>query len=168
MNNTLAHKLQAISPSIAVSGAIAGLNTEQVLSLFSKLIEPQKIAILQLHYPTVDARNHKSLHAVVAALNSHGMSEAADLADQEVPYIVTADLKKALQVYQEIQNDSVAVGVTLRFGGEKGSAAEALIQAEIHHSDSSSHAGELHSTTSPLAGAFHKNRLQSSGAPEAA
>lgn len=111
---------------------VTGLDLRDMARAYSTQL-PGSGAVLLLSYPNVDARNHKSLDALTAALSGHGMPRVAALLHDETPFVVLDDAAAALRVFHEIERDSLAIGVSLFFKGESGAEAERAIQASVPH-----------------------------------
>ena len=132
--------------NIASNVQVTGLDRYDMAREFSKM-QGGRGAVLVLTYPKVDARNHKSLDALTAALSGHGMPRVAGLLHDEMPFLVIDNAVAAMKVYQEIQRDSLAIGVSLFFKGESGSDAERLIEQSIPHAPdglAAQHASRAH------------------------
>jgi hypothetical protein len=124
MNTASAQGLVSFAPDKVV----ASLSADEVRCALSTAMG-SGVALVHVSYPNVDSRNHKSLESLVSQLSGHGFAETATMVHEEVPYMVFKDLKKALNVYHEIQKDSVAISASLYYAGVTGLQAEAAILA---------------------------------------
>ncbi|WP_322106739.1 hypothetical protein [Paraburkholderia sp. J41] len=137
--NSLISKLDSIIPQLHIEASasedVAGLTAGEMAHLLSKVLQTQGIAIISITYPSVDARNHRSLDSLVHKLLAHGFGDVADLIRGDVPFLLFDDLSKCMRVHHEIQLDSVAISGQLFYAGEHGMAAERAIDALLHRAD---------------------------------
>lgn len=125
-------KMKNIFPD-ATGTNVFGLNAEQIRVGLSTMLAPHSVAFIHLTFPAVDNVNHKSRDNLVSRLSGHGFSETAELVANEQPYLAFDDLRKAVKVYHEIQQDSMAVGASLYFAGSVGLAAVEAIHSQLPH-----------------------------------
>ncbi len=111
---------------------VTALNHQDIVVALSAALAPQKVAVLHMLYPRTDARTHRSLDALVAALHGHGLHQVAQLVAQEAHYLLFKDPAKAWKAFHEIRNDSLAIGVHLYYNGLVGEAAEHVLDAHAH------------------------------------
>jgi hypothetical protein len=105
---------------------------KDIVTSLSAALAPQAVAVLHMLYPRTDTRTHRSLDALVAALNRHGMHQVARLIAEETHYLLFRDPAKAWRVLHEIHNDSLAIGVHAYYKGLAGDAAEQALDADAH------------------------------------
>jgi hypothetical protein len=110
---------------------LVGLTHNDIIHSFAANNSCPGLAILHIHYPEVDSRNHKSLDTLVAALSGHGFAAVAELIAEQTPVFMTGNLEAANRVLHEIQRDSVAISATLMYCGLTGTAAEERLLADI-------------------------------------
>ncbi|MGA7815267.1 MAG: hypothetical protein WCA53_20570, partial [Caballeronia sp.] len=65
-------------------------------------------------------------------LRGHGLHEVAGLIAQEAHYLLFKEPVNAWKAFQEIRNDSLAIGVHLYYRGLVGEAAERALDADAH------------------------------------
>jgi hypothetical protein len=114
-----------------IADDMIGLSHNDVFQAFAREMGGTPMAILHMHYPEVDERNHKSLDTLVAALSGHGFTAVADSVAGQTPVLVTYNLEMANRVLHEIQRDSVAISATLWYRGLTGVAAEERLLADF-------------------------------------
>jgi len=120
---------------LAEGAVVAALNHQDIVVALSATLAKERVAVLHMLYPRTDARTHRSLDALVAALHGHGLHEVARLVSEEAHYLVFKDPVKAWKVFHEIRNDSLAIGVHLYYAGLVGEAAELKLDAHAHGRD---------------------------------
>jgi hypothetical protein len=111
---------------------VTALNHQDIVVALSAALKTQNVAVLHMLYPRTDARTHNSLDSLVAQLHGHGLHEVAGLVANEAHYLLFKDAAKAWQAFQEIRNDSLAIGVHLYYHGLVGAAAELALDADAH------------------------------------
>lgn len=111
---------------------VTALNHQEIVVALSALVSEQRIAVLHMLYPRTDARTHRSLDVLVSTLHGHGLHQVATLIEQEAHYLVFRDPAKAWKAFQEIRNDSLAIGVHLYYKGRTGDDAEKSLDADAH------------------------------------
>jgi hypothetical protein len=111
---------------------VAALTHQDIITGLSAALAPQQVAVLHMLYPRTDARTHRSLDALVAALHRHGMHQVAHLVAEEAHYLLFRDPTKAWRVLQEIRHDSLAIGVHVYYKGLAEGAAEKALDADAH------------------------------------
>ena len=111
---------------------VTALSHQDIVVALSAALAPKKVAVLHMLYPRTDARTHRSLDSLVAALHGHGLHQVAHLVAQEAHYLLFKDPVKAWRAFQEIRNDSLAIGVHLYYHGLVGEAAERALDADAH------------------------------------
>jgi hypothetical protein len=124
------NKMKNIFPG-AAGANVFGLNAEQIRVGLSSLLASHSVAFIHLTFPSVDNVNHKSRDNLVSRLSGHGFAETAELVANEQPYLAFDDLQKAVRVYHEIQQDSMAVGAALYYAGNVGLAAVEAIRSQL-------------------------------------
>ena len=105
---------------------------QDIVTTLSLALADEKIAVLHMLYPRVDARNHKSLDALVDALHRHGLHEVGEMIAKETRYLLLKNPVHAWRVFHEISNDSLAIGVHLYYQGLSGVAAEQALNRDAH------------------------------------
>jgi hypothetical protein len=105
---------------------------QDIVTALSLAVADEKIAVLHMLYPRVDARNHKSLDALVGALHRHGLHEVGEMIAKETRYLLLKNPVHAWRVFHEISNDSLAIGVHLYYQGLSGVAAEQALNRDAH------------------------------------
>ncbi|MGH8778346.1 hypothetical protein [Paraburkholderia sp.] len=111
---------------------VTALSHQDIVVALSAALAPQKVAVLHMLYPRTDARTHASLDSLVAVLHGHGLHHVARLVSQEAHYLLFKDPAKAWRAFQEIRNDSLAIGVHLYYNGLVGEAAELALDIDAH------------------------------------
>ena len=111
---------------------VTALNHQDIVVALSGAVKNQNVAVLHMLYPRTDARTHSSRDALVNVLRGHGLHEVASLIEQETHYLLFKDPAKAWQAFQEIRNDSLAIGVHLYYHGLVGEAAERELDKDAH------------------------------------
>ncbi len=111
---------------------VTALNHQDIVVALSSALKTQNVAVLHMLYPRTDARTHHSLDALVAKMHGHGLHETANLIANEAHYLVFRNPAKAWRAFQEIRNDSLAIGVHLYYHGLVGEAAEHALDADAH------------------------------------
>jgi hypothetical protein len=111
---------------------VTALNHQDIVVALSAALKTQNVAVLHMLYPRTDARTHASLDALVSKLQSHGLHKVAGLVANEAHYLVFKEPVKAWKAFQEIRNDSLAIGVHLYYHGLVGEAAELALDADAH------------------------------------
>jgi hypothetical protein len=111
---------------------VTALNHQDIVVALSAALKTQNVAVLHMLYTRTDARTHHSLDALVAKLHSHGLHRVARLIAEEAHYLIFKDPVKAWRAFQEIRNDSLAIGVHLYYHGLVGEAAEQQLDADAH------------------------------------
>lgn len=119
----------------AEGAVVTALNHQDIVVALSAALASERVAVFHMLYPRTDARTHRSLDALVAALHGHGLHQVARLISQEAHYLVFKDPVKALKALHEIRNDSLAIGVHLYYLGLVGEAAEQKLDAHAHGRD---------------------------------
>lgn len=122
-------------PEASEDSAVAALNHQDIVVALSAALAPQRVAVLHMLYPRTDARTHRSLDALVAALHGHGLHEVAHLVAQEAHYLLFREPLKAWKALHEIRNDSLAIGAHLYYNGLVGEAAERALDVDAHSKD---------------------------------
>ena len=112
---------------------VTALNHQDIVVALSAALKTESVAVLHMLYPRTDARTHTSLDALVAKLHGHGLHSVARLVADEAHYLVFKDPVKAWKAFQEIRNDSLAIGVHLYYHGLVGEAAERTLDADAAH-----------------------------------
>jgi len=112
--------------------AVTALDHRDIVSALSAALAPRRTAVLHLLYPRTDSRTHHSLDALADALNGHGLHQVARLVAQEAHYLAFREPAKAWRAYNEIRNNSLAVGVHPYYSGLVGDAAEYVLDAHTH------------------------------------
>ncbi|HTI16433.1 MAG TPA: hypothetical protein VL598_02080 [Trinickia sp.] len=110
--------------------AVTAITHQDIVTGLSAALAQQEVAVLHMLYPRTDARTHRSLDALVAALNGHGMHQVARLIAEETHYLLFRDPAKAWRVLQAIRHDSLAIGAHVYYKGSSGDAAEAALNAD--------------------------------------
>jgi hypothetical protein len=124
--------------SLFVDGAdgadrvVAALTHQDIITGLSAALAPKEVAVLHMLYPRTDARTHRSLDALVAALTRHGMHQVARLVAEETHYLLFRNPEKAWRVLHEIRNNSLAIGVHVYYKGLAEDAAEKALDADAH------------------------------------
>jgi hypothetical protein len=116
----------------AEDSTVTALTHQDIVVVLSAMLASQKIAVLHMLYPRTDARTHRSLDALVDVLHGHGLHEVARLIAQESHYLLFKEPMKAWRAFQEIRNDSLAIGVRLYYNGLVGEAAEHALDGDVH------------------------------------
>ncbi|CAB3801469.1 hypothetical protein [Pararobbsia alpina] len=116
----------------AEDSIVTALNHQDIVVALSGALKTQNVAVLHMLYPRTDARTHRSLDVLVARLHSHGQHEVARLVEDEAHYLLFKDPVEARKAFQEIRNDSLAIGVHLYYHGLVGEAAEVALDAHAH------------------------------------
>jgi hypothetical protein len=116
----------------AEDSIVTALTHQDIVVVLSSMLASQKVALLHMLYPRTDARTHRSLDTLVDVLHGHGLHEVARLIAQEAHYLLFKDPTKAWQAFQEIRNDSLAIGVRLYYNGLVGEAAEHALDGDVH------------------------------------
>lgn len=116
----------------AEDSIVTALNHQDIVVALSSALWTQNVAVLHMLYPRTDARTHRSLDALVDVLHGRGLHVVADLIAQEAHYLLFKDPVKAWKAFQEIRNDSLAIGVHLYYHGLVGEAAERALDADAH------------------------------------
>ncbi|WJF92136.1 hypothetical protein QS306_15380 [Paraburkholderia bonniea] len=111
---------------------VTALNHQDIVTALSATLAAQNVAVLHMLYPRTDARTHRSLDALVNVLHGHGLHQVASLIAQEAHYLLFREPAKAWKAFQEIRNDSLAIGVHLYYNGLVGEAAEQALDADAH------------------------------------
>jgi hypothetical protein len=111
---------------------VTALNHQDIVVALSAALKTQDVAVLHMLYPRTDARTHRSLDTLVALLHSHGLHEVARLVAEEAHYLLFKNPVKAWKAFQEIRNDSLAIGVHLYYRGLVGEAAEHALDTDAH------------------------------------
>jgi hypothetical protein len=117
---------------------------QDIVTALSLALADQKIAVLHMLYPRVDARTHKSLDSLVAALHRHGLHEVGEMIAKETRYLLLKNPVHAWRVFHEISNDSLAIGVHLYYQGLSGVAAEQALNRDAHVPARTPTHGSLH------------------------
>jgi hypothetical protein len=120
---------------LAEGAVVTALNHQDIVVALSASLAHERVAVLHMLYPRTDARTHRSLDALVAALRGHGLHQVARLVSEEAHYLVFKDPVKAWKAFHEIRNDSLAIGVHLYYSGLVGEAAERKLDAHAHGRD---------------------------------
>jgi hypothetical protein len=105
---------------------------QDIVVALSAALKTQDVAVLHMLYPRTDARTHRSLDALVARLHGHGLHEVARLVAEEAHYLLFKDPVEAWKAFQEIRNDSLAIGVHLYYHGLVGEASGLALDADAH------------------------------------
>ncbi|AKJ69607.1 hypothetical protein PATSB16_39760 [Pandoraea thiooxydans] len=116
----------------ATDSVVTALNHQDIVMALSAALATQQVAVLHMLYPRTDARTHHSLDALVNVLHGHGLHEVATLIAREAHYLLFKDPVKAWKAFQEIRNDSLAIGAHLYYRGLVGAAAEQALDADAH------------------------------------
>lgn len=111
---------------------VTSLNHHDIVVALSQALADKKVAVLHMLYPRTDARTHHSLNALVDVLHGHGLHQVANLIAKEAHYLVFKDPAKAWRAFQEIRNDSLAIGAHLYYKGLVGDEAERALDADAH------------------------------------
>jgi hypothetical protein len=111
---------------------VTALNHQNIVVALSATLKTKNVAVLHMLYPRTDARTHRSLDALVNVLHGHGLHEVANLIAQETHYLLFKDPAKAWKAFQEIRNDSLAIGVHLYYHALVGEAAERALDTDAH------------------------------------
>ncbi len=120
---------------LAEDAVVTALNHQDIVVALSAALAKERVAVLHMLYPRTDARMHRSLDELIAALHGHGLHQVARLVSEEAHYLVFKDPVKAWKTFHEIRNDSLAVGVHLYYAGLVGEAAERSLDAHAHGRD---------------------------------
>ena len=129
--------LEALFPSSLTddtvqSGEVSALNHHDIVVALSEALASKKVAVLHMLYPRTDARTHRSLDSLVDILHGHGLHEVARLIAEEAHYLLFKDPAKAWRAFQEIRNDSLAIGAHLYYRGLVGDEAEQALDMDAH------------------------------------
>lgn len=116
----------------AEDSIVTALNHQDIVVALSAALSSQHVAVLHMLYPRTDARTHRSLDTLVDVLRGHGLHEVAGLIAQEAHYLLFKEPVNAWKAFQEIRNDSLAIGVHLYYRGLVGEAAERALDADAH------------------------------------
>lgn len=111
---------------------VTPLNHHDIVVALSEALAPKRVAVLHMLYPRTDARTHHSLDALVDVLHGHGLHQVASLVAKEAHYLLFRDPAKAWRAFQEIRNDSLAIGAHLYYRGLVGDEAERALDADAH------------------------------------
>jgi hypothetical protein len=117
---------------LAEGAVVTARNHQDIVVALSAALAPERVAVLHMLYPRTDARTHRSLDTLVDVLHGHGLHQVARLVSQEAHYLVFKDPEKAWKAFNEIRNDSLAIGVHLYYVGLVGEAAERKLDAHAH------------------------------------
>ncbi|PLZ00201.1 hypothetical protein CY652_22420 [Burkholderia sp. WAC0059] len=117
---------------VANGAVVTALDHQDIVVALSAALVPQRVAVLHMLYPRTDARTHRSLDSLVDTLNGHGLHQVARLIAREAHYLLFREPAKAWRAFNEIRNDSLAIGVHLYYGGLAGEAAERMLDAHAH------------------------------------
>lgn len=113
-------------------GEVSALNHHDIVVALSEALAAKKVAVLHMLYPRTDARTHRSLDSLVDVLHGHGLHEVARLVAGEAHYLLFKDPAKAWRAFQEIRNDSLAIGAHLYYRGLVGDEAEQALDLDAH------------------------------------
>lgn len=105
---------------------------QDIVIALSLALAEEKVAVLHMLYPKVDARTHKSLDSLVAAMHRHGLDEVGEMIAKEPRYLLLKNPVYAWRVFHEISNDSLAIGVHLYYRGLSGVVAEQALNRDAH------------------------------------
>jgi len=120
------------SDSDTHNAEVSALNHHDIVVALSEALASKKVAVLHMLYPRTDARTHRSLDSLVDILHGHGLHEVARLLAREAHYLLFKDPVKAWRAFQEIRNDSLAIGAHLYYRGLVGDEAEQALDADAH------------------------------------
>jgi hypothetical protein len=126
--------IESLFVDVAEDGerAVSVITHQDIVTGLSAVLATQAVTVLHMLYPRTDARTHRSLDALVAALHRHGMHQVARLIAEETHYLLFRAPTMAWRVLQEIRHDSLAIGVHAYYKGFSGDAAEKLLEVDAH------------------------------------
>jgi len=111
---------------------VTALTHHEIVVALSSALASRKVAVFHMLYPRTDARTHRSLDSLVDVLHNHGLHQTASLIAKEAHYLMFRDPAKAWRAFQEIRNDSLAIGVHLFYRGLEGDDAERALDTDAH------------------------------------